>query len=272
MKIAIFGLGSIGRRHMQNLLDMGEADLFVYDPRISEGNFSCAPVQGTNSLDLIWQWQPEAVLICAPPLEHFSLALQALDHGAHVFIEKPISHTLKQAEIFKAATGAFPDLKVAIGYQLRWQMDEVHPGNLVFESSQDMSQWPSRYDKDVLLEFSHEIDAMVCINGPVLRVVASERYWGWTITMQHIQHFSEIYINHRSKAYVRKISSKSDVRWEYVPQHNDDAYKEELQTFLRVCNGEPWCDQLCTVAQATHVMKIIDACRQSAKNTEVVTL
>lgn len=41
----------------------------------------------------------DAVVISTPVNQHFSMAKKALEKGKHVLIEKPISHTVKEAEI-----------------------------------------------------------------------------------------------------------------------------------------------------------------------------
>lgn len=281
MRIGIIGLGSIGQRHMRNLLEMGEQDLFAYDPRIGEQGFSCAPIQGTNSIDMLWNWKPDALLICSPPDTHYLfLSIAPLHHVKYVFVEKPLVHTWDHASaIAERNKGTCWQLTVAVGYQLRWQLGENMrlvntPGNLIFECSQDMSQWPSQYQKDALLEFSHEIDTAIYLNGPAMRVSAIESIWGWHILLRHMRYHSEIFINPRANSYERKIYNGDNRQpvWMFSHEKNDEAYKQELRAFLSVCRGEPGDGRLCTLAQAAHVMKIIDACKRSAKNCEVVQL
>lgn len=278
MRICVIGLGSIGMRHVHNLLEMGEADLLGYDVRIGEPSFSCAPIQGTNSLDIVWDWKPEAVLICTPPDTHYLfLSIAPLHHVRYVFVEKPLTHTWDHAHMFMECNkGPRWGLTVAVGYQLRWQIHDVFSGKLTIESSQDMSQWPSQYAKDALLEFSHEIDAAFYINGGVMRVTASESISGWHILLRHMFHETEIFINPYAKSYTRDIyrsnrdhSNRTKV-WSFSNAENEAAYKLELRAFLEVCRGGVWDDRLCTLAQAAHIMKIIDVCKRSAKNCEVV--
>lgn len=281
MRIGILGLGSIGQRHMRNLLQMGKQDLMACDPRIGQAGFSCAPIQGTNNPDLFWAWQPEAVLICTPPQEHLWLARKAIWSGAHCFIEKPLAAGLLQATTFAECAAQSPGVVVAIGYQLRWQLDiGLHPGSeLLWECSQNMSQWPSRYEKDALLEFSHEIDAAVYISGPVDKVSALSRQRnGWHIRLQHLGRVSTIVIDPCADEFIRKAycakpqDSSWRVEWQFSHERNDEAYQHELIAFLGACQGRPWSDKLCTLAQAVHVMKIIEACKRSAKNCEVIQL
>jgi predicted dehydrogenase len=62
--------------------------------------------------------KPDAVCISTYPDTHESFALMALEHGCHIFIEKPIAHTLEGAErIINRAREL--NKKVVVGYILR---------------------------------------------------------------------------------------------------------------------------------------------------------
>lgn len=277
MRLAVFGLGSIGMRHVRNLLEMGETDIFGCDPRIGEGGFSCTPIQGTNNAEMVWQWKPEAVLICTPPEEHWWVAEGALLHLAHVFVEKPVASTLSEAAalLLTSQFGASKKKVVAVGYQLRWQIDNL-PSNrdMAWECSQDMSQWPSQYPKDVLLEFSHEIDAACYLNGPVEAVCAFQEPNGWEIRLRHLSNWSVIRLNPFSKNRKRKAYelTSGNLVWEFNEAANASAYRSELSAFLAACQGDQLDPRLCTLPQAVHVMKIIEACRRSVECYEVVKL
>lgn len=276
MRIAIFGLGSIGTRHMLNLLDMGETDIMAYDPRIGEAGFSCAPIQGTNSLDLVWQWQPEAVLICTPPDIHRELTLEAFYHGAHVFCEKPLAQTYDEAATLHDVSISCRRI-LAIGYQLRWQLSEfcreANGRDIQFVSAQDMARWPSQYPKDILEEFSHEIDAACWINGPVEAVAARTTGQCWRLDLRHLRCVSTISIKADAvtpERFAARIDGKAV--WQFNQEQNDQAYKTEVQAFLEVCNGAAWDDHLCTGIEAAHVVEIIKAAKESARTCKVVKL
>jgi predicted dehydrogenase len=62
--------------------------------------------------------KPQAVAICSYPDTHVEFALKCLNYGAHVFLEKPISETVEEAEkivTLAKKTGK----KLVIGYILR---------------------------------------------------------------------------------------------------------------------------------------------------------
>lgn len=272
MKICVMGLGSIGMRHVRNLLEMGETDVLGYDIRIGEPGFSCEPIQGTNSLDLVLQWKPDVVLVCTPPESHFDLCRHALSNDAHVFCEKPLAVDVKESE-WLCLYARTRKRQLAVGYQLRWQILGIHRNsNLTWEVSQDMRQWPSRYEKDVLLEFSHEIEAACFVNGPVRMVWAEEDQWGWTINLHHFFCTSTILINPLSQSVSRACYLNNSELWRFDQAKNDQAYKDELTAFLAACQGEPMDSRLCTGTHAVHVLKIIEACKRSAEEYGIVKL
>ena len=98
MKILVVGTGSIGTRHIRNLLSLGHKNVAVSDPDekklklISElGNF---PLYKNLKIALKSE-KPDIVFVCNPTHLHVPTASAALDAGAHIFIEKPLSHNLK---------------------------------------------------------------------------------------------------------------------------------------------------------------------------------
>lgn len=120
MKFLIAGYGSIGRRHMQNLLTLGEHDIVLYRSNLSTlptDELAGYPVE--TDLRAALAHRPDAVIISNPTALHLDVAIPAAESGAHLFIEKPISHSLRR----------IPDLERALshgggqaltGFQFRW--------------------------------------------------------------------------------------------------------------------------------------------------------
>lgn len=124
MRFAILGCGSIGRRHLGNLLALGEFDIWVYEPVSKDlpGIVSQFGVNVTDKLDDIWDATPDVVLITAPSNLHLDLALVAARNGCHIFIEKPLAHTsvgLKELLLLVKKKG----LITMVGCNMRF-----HPG------------------------------------------------------------------------------------------------------------------------------------------------
>ncbi len=68
--------------------------------------------------ELLRQVAPDALAIFTPHLSHYRLAMDALQAGCHVFIEKPLSTNVQEAaDIVSLARGR--NLKVGVGHQFR---------------------------------------------------------------------------------------------------------------------------------------------------------
>ena len=92
-KILLIGFGSIGRRHFRNLKNLGYGNVFAYD----KDKKKTESLKSNAVSDITPQTLKgfSIVFICNPTSEHFSSSILAAEAGCHLFIEKPISHTLK---------------------------------------------------------------------------------------------------------------------------------------------------------------------------------
>ncbi|MEP7286098.1 MAG: Gfo/Idh/MocA family oxidoreductase [Chloroflexota bacterium] len=124
MHIAVLGCGSIGRRHLRNLQALGYTDLVAFDPSAAsrEAALQETGVKGYEKLDDIWGFNPDVVLVTSPSNLHTELALAAARHGAHLFIEKPLSHSFENLSTL-AAEVEQSNLITMVGCNMRF-----HPG------------------------------------------------------------------------------------------------------------------------------------------------
>ena len=96
--VLIVGCGSIGRRHARILHSLGIEDLWVCDPASDQRKMLAAETAVAREFDSFAKSLaagPDAVFLCTPPALHIPMSVQALDCGAHVFCEKPLSDTLQ---------------------------------------------------------------------------------------------------------------------------------------------------------------------------------
>jgi predicted dehydrogenase len=101
LKIGVVGTGHLGKIHVKNLLEMSmDFDLRgFFDTDISkvkevEEEFKLNSFPHLE--DLIQS--VDALLIASPTNSHFSIAVQALKNGKHVFIEKPVCLTSEESK------------------------------------------------------------------------------------------------------------------------------------------------------------------------------
>ncbi len=101
MRFILIGAGSIGRRHLQNLLTLGHEVAAIADvatQRLEELRAAFPHAVCTDDADKALAQRADAALICSPPTFHVPQARRAIERGLHVFIEKPLADSLADTE------------------------------------------------------------------------------------------------------------------------------------------------------------------------------
>jgi predicted dehydrogenase len=123
MKILIAGLGSIGRRHLRNLLALGERDILLYRSRQSTlPEEELSPFPTFMDLEEALAHGPEAVVIATPTSLHLDVAIPAARQGCHLLFEKPVTHSFDRVDELQSAVKE-NRVRVLVGFQFRF-----HPG------------------------------------------------------------------------------------------------------------------------------------------------
>ena len=123
MKILIAGLGSIGRRHLKNLLALGEQDILLYRTgRSSLPDDELRDFPAETDLATALDRRPEAVIVANPTALHLQVAIPAAERGCHLLLEKPISHSMEGVDRLEDAVRRGGG-QVVVGFQFRF-----HPG------------------------------------------------------------------------------------------------------------------------------------------------
>jgi predicted dehydrogenase len=123
MKFIIAGLGSIGRRHLRNLLALGEKDILLYrthQSTLPDDELMNFPV--VQDIDVALSFNPTAVIVSNPTALHLDVAIPAARAGCHLLLEKPISHSMERVDELQDAI-AYGGGDVLVGFQFRF-----HPG------------------------------------------------------------------------------------------------------------------------------------------------
>jgi len=195
MKILVVGCGSIGERHIRNLIDISSLNIIAFDTSkerlgVIKKRYN---VETYDNIERCFENDIDAVIVCTPPNTHIQVADQALAHSAHVFIEKPISDRLDGLdELIKKATDN--QKIISVGYCFRFSeglkmvkslIDSGKLGRILSikaEFGQYLPDWRpwQNYKQSytakkelgggIILDGSHEIDYLYWLIGDVKEV------------------------------------------------------------------------------------------------------
>jgi predicted dehydrogenase len=122
-EILVVGAGSIGRRHVANLETLGWTSIrLLRTGRSTLPDTDLARYPIDADLERALSRKPLAVVVANPSALHLPVARAAAAHGAHLLIEKPLSHTLDGIRELTTVAAA-RDVTVLVGFQFRF-----HPG------------------------------------------------------------------------------------------------------------------------------------------------
>ena len=129
-RLAIVGLGSIGRRHLRLISEI-RPDIEIIIVRSGYGSVfdeDKAAVKIVYSIDDAVKIGIQAAIISSPAVLHLDQSLELAKHGIHLLIEKPISNTLNGVDKLIQLLDK-TSLKVMVGYVLRYE-----PGAIKFKN------------------------------------------------------------------------------------------------------------------------------------------
>jgi len=135
-KVLITGLGSIGQRHARCLREMygDRVELHAFRSRglrqVINDDMTIIPdvspvkhygIIEHDDMDSALAKGMDAVFVTNPPDLHVTTAQRAVQAGAHIFIEKPLSHSMKGVDLLISETKK-AGLVCMVGHQLRYHV------------------------------------------------------------------------------------------------------------------------------------------------------
>jgi predicted dehydrogenase len=176
-QVGVVGVGSLGFHHARLLADLvGAERVRIHDRNRVRAETVAAELGVRSRADLEdLLHEVDAVVIAVPTSDHAEVALVALEHGAHVLIEKPIAATLEEVDRILEAAAA-RGLLVATGHVERFNAAlracEPYLDRPRFIESHRLSPFgPRGLDVAVVLDLMiHDIDLVL---GLAQRPVAS---------------------------------------------------------------------------------------------------
>ncbi len=119
-RILVCGVGSVGERHIRNLLTLGYENIAVYRAReLPFRDLNLSPQIYTDLGKALTDFAPTVTFVTNPTALHIPVALEAARANSHLFIEKPISHNLEGIEELSRELEA-NQCQAMVGYMLRF--------------------------------------------------------------------------------------------------------------------------------------------------------
>jgi predicted dehydrogenase len=181
LKIGIFGAGHLGKIHIQQWKEIEGVTLIgFYDPNDENAASAISQYQVTRFKDINTLLQNvDAVDIVTSTTQHYEIAKAALLQGKHIFVEKPFTNTLDEAqELIKLVKEA--NVKCQIGHVERFNpallaLGDISIKPMFIEAHRLATFNPRGTDVSVILDLMiHDIDIVLhLVKSPVKRISAS---------------------------------------------------------------------------------------------------
>jgi predicted dehydrogenase len=181
LKAGVLGAGHLGKIHLKLLNQSDHYELIgFYDPIVENARqvsetFGCKAFQSVSELiDAV-----DMVDIVTPTLSHFACAKEAIEKQRHVFIEKPITKSVDDAEVL---------ISMLKKYGVKGQVGHVERFNPAFTAVRNSIKDPMFIEAHRLAEFNprgtdvpvvldlmiHDIDVILSVvNAKVKHISAS---------------------------------------------------------------------------------------------------
>lgn len=170
LRIGAFGVGHLGKFHLNNWKDIEDVEVVgFYDPNDEAANEVAAKYnlkRYTDPLELLQQ--VDAVDIVAPTNHHFELCEMAIRNGKHIFVEKPLANTMEEARQL-VAMAREANIKVQVGHVERfnpaYQAVAAMQLNPMFIEVHRLAQFnPRGTEVSVILDLMiHDIDIILSL-------------------------------------------------------------------------------------------------------------
>ena len=109
LKAGVLGAGHLGKIHLRLLQESKKYELVGFFDPFTENAKKVAKEFGYKLFDSVEELiaAVDVVDIVTPTLSHFECAKKAIEKGRHIFIEKPITKTVLEAEAIKTLASQF---------------------------------------------------------------------------------------------------------------------------------------------------------------------
>jgi UDP-N-acetylglucosamine 3-dehydrogenase len=196
-RAAVIGVGAMGRNHARVYQEMPDVELAAVADLDLALTQEAARLRGarpyTDYRVMLAEVRPDVVTVAVPTQFHGPVALDTLEAGCHVLVEKPISATLEEGRrmIERAAESG---RMLAVGHierynpaiiELKHRLDDGELGQIFQIHARRLGPFPSRVqDVGVVVDLApHDLDIMRYLTGKEV-----ERLYAETDRELHTMH------------------------------------------------------------------------------------
>ena len=195
LRVLVIGYGSIGKRHTNNLMKLSKIELSICSKNKETIQLERKGVKIYTSINKALKKKFDVGFICNETNLHIETAIKLAKNNQHIFLEKPLSNSLKNISIlFKLINKK--KLITMIGCNMRFHegiklmkelLDKQEIGKIISASVENGSYMPSWHPNEdyrlsyasrkklgggVVLTQIHEIDYLYWFFGKVSEVFA----------------------------------------------------------------------------------------------------
>jgi predicted dehydrogenase len=174
LKVGVFGVGHLGKFHLNNWKEIPGAELVgFFDPHDETAHEVSEKYNLTRFTDAdVLIDACDAIDVVAPTNFHFEWCEKAIKKGKHVFVEKPLAHTMEEARQL---------VKLVQESGIKFQVGHVERFNPAFLALKDLSLKPMFIEVHRLAQFNPRgtevsviLDLMIHDIDIILSIVKSD--------------------------------------------------------------------------------------------------
>lgn len=251
MRIGVIGTGSMGRHHARVYSEINGVELVGIADIDRERGSALAREYGTDhyiDYQQLLDKELDGVTIAVPTTLHKEVALEAINRGVNVLVEKPIADSVENAqEMILAAKKA--GVKLMVGHierfnpaivALKKEIDSGKLGKIVSISATRVGPFEKRIrDVGIILDLSvHDIDLMSYLYGESVREVYSSA----GSVIHQFEDYATIFLKfNNGNAGIIKTNwlTPHKMRKLSVTGTQGIAYVDNIAPSLEVYNGAP---------------------------------
>lgn len=194
-RVAVSGIGSIGRQHIQAAAHLDQIDIIAFDPEHANRTLAAQlprVIEVTDQFDRLIDSNPTALVIAAPDQFHVPQLIAAAKAGIPTLVEKPLSVSYADA-IEAVSVIESTGTPVVMGYVLRhWSVvnaarEQIQSGaigkvisfQIMLGAYGTIRAAVSRFEtvspNRLYRDYSHEWDYIRWIFGPISAIFAHAR-------------------------------------------------------------------------------------------------